>query len=322
VPVTLTEKEQEPDSARRSEDMVTLWLPGFATTIPGMSTPPLLARQFPAMPFGEATTKPLGILSANLRSESTVVVFGFVMVKVRVVVPFSARLAAPNDLTREGGDTTAAVAVLLVAPGPVSFEEIGPVVFALTPGVVAFRLTIIVHESLADSVAPARLMDDEPAAAVAVPPQLLLRLFGEATTNPEGSASANEIPESDMPGFGFSMVKKMEIVPFSATLLALKNLLIVGASAAVTVSVALEVFPAPPSVEVTVTVLFLVPAVVAVTLTERLQEAPAANVIPDKLTDDEPLTAETTPLQLLLNPFGVATTRPVGRLSVKAIPVS
>src|SRR5205809_4535349 len=172
--------------------MVMLWLPGFATTIPGMSTPPPpLARQFPAMPLGEATTRPLGILSANLRSESTVVVFGLVMVKVRVVVPFSARLAAPNDLIREGGDTTAAVAVLLVAPGPVWFEEIGPVVFTLTPEVVAFRLTMIVHESPANRVAPVRLMDDEPAAAVTVPPQLLLRLFGEATTSPEGNASVN-----------------------------------------------------------------------------------------------------------------------------------
>src|SRR5581483_2384788 len=128
--------------------------------------------------------------------------------------------------------------------GPLSFEEIGPVVFTLGPAVVAFRLTSIEHEPKAGRVAPVRLIDDEPATAVAVPPQLLLKLFGEATTSPEGNASVNEIPESDMFELGFLMVKKMETVPFRATLLALKNLLIVGANA--TLRFADAVLPVPP----------------------------------------------------------------------------
>jgi hypothetical protein len=57
-------------------------------------------------------------------------------------------------------------------------------------------------------------------------------------------------------------------------------------------------------------------------LTTTLQEAPAASVAPNKLTEDEPLAAVAAPPQVLLNPLGVATISPRGRLSVKAIPVN
>ncbi len=80
--------------------------------------------------------------------------------------------------------------------------------------------------------------------------------------------------------------------------------------------------PVPPSVEVTVTLLFLAPAVVPVTLSEIVQEAPAASVPPLNDTEPLPATAVVVPVQVPLTPFGVATTKPAGRLSVNATPLN
>jgi hypothetical protein len=85
----------------------------------------------------------------------------------------------------------------------------------------------------------------------------------------------------------------------------------------------LLVVPVPPSVEVIApVVLSLVPAVAPCTLTDTVQLAMVASVPPDKLTELEPPTAVTVPLQVLVT-FGVeATTRPAGKLSVTAMPLS
>src|SRR5205823_11365957 len=114
------------------------------------------------------------------------------------------------------------------------------------------------------------------------------------------------------------MVKVRLVEPFSGMLAAPKALMITGG--ATTVIEALDVFPVPPSVEVTCTLLFFTPAVVPCTSTETVQEAVAASVPADKLTLPEPPTAVAVPPQVF-DRFGVdATTRPAGRLSVKAIP--
>src|SRR5438445_755464 len=89
-----------------------------------------------------------------------------------------------------------------------------------------------------------------------------------------------------------------------------------------TVIEALDVFPVPPSVEVTWTLLFFTSAVVPCTLTETVQLALAANVPAERLMLPEPATAVAVPPQVLFNALGVATTRPAGKLSVKAIPFS
>src|SRR5439155_334694 len=76
----------------------------------------------------------------------------------------------------------------------------------------------------------------------------------------------------------------------------------------------------PPSVELTVTELFLAPAVVPVTFTLKLTLAPAAREPPERLTVPEPAVAVTVPPPRLpltsVNPLGVETTKPAGRLSV------
>src|SRR5438270_9467627 len=91
---------------------------------------------------------------------------------------------------------------------------------------------------------------------------------------------------------------------------------------ATTVMEAFDVLPVPPSVEVTWTLLFFTPAVVPCTLTDTVQLALAASVPPERLTLPDPATAVAVPPQVLFSAFGVATTRPAGRLSVKAIPFS
>src|SRR5260221_13795688 len=117
------------------------------------------------------------------------------------------------------------------------------------------------------------------------------------------------------------MVKVKLVDPFSGTLAAPNALMITGG--ATTVIEALEVFPTPPSVEVTCTLLFFTVAVVPVTFTLNVQDALVARVAPDRLTVPEPATAVIVPPpQLPVRPFGVATTKPAGRLSVKATPVS
>ena len=57
--------------------------------------------------------------------------FGLVMVKVSVDTvgaPIRLMVLGTNDFAILGGPITVMLAVLLVAPAPLSFEEIGPVV--------------------------------------------------------------------------------------------------------------------------------------------------------------------------------------------------
>jgi hypothetical protein len=116
----------------------------------------------------------------------------------------------------------------------------------------------------------------------------------------------------------FWTVKLKLVEPFSGMLDAPNAL--VRSGGPTTVIDAFDVLPVPPSVEVTVTELFLTPAVVPVTLTETVQLTLAASVPAERLTDVPPATAVAVPPQVLVR-FGVeAITRPAGKLSVKAIP--
>src|SRR5580704_6351532 len=87
-----------------------------------------------------------------------------------------------------------------------------------------------------------------------------------------------------------------------------------------TVMLAFEVFPVPPSVDVTCTLLFLTPPVVPCTFSETVQEALAARVPPERLAEPLPDTAVAVPPLVLFRLLGVATISPAGRLSVNAIP--
>ena len=90
-----------------------------------------------------------------------------------------------------------------------------------------------------------------------------------------------------------------------------------------TVTLAEAVLPVPPLVEVTApVVLFFTPEFVPVTLTMTLQEVLTATVPPLRLILPLPATAVVVPPQVLLRPFGVATAKPAGKVSVKATPFS
>lgn len=116
------------------------------------------------------------------------------------------------------------------------------------------------------------------------------------------------------------MVKLKDVEPFRGMLAAPKALLMVGGPT--TLTLALEVLPVPPLVELTVTLLFFTPPVVPCTLTESVQVAPGARVAPDKLTVEPPAAAVAVPPQVLFR-LGVGpTTSPAGRLSVNATPLS
>lgn len=86
---------------------------------------------------------------------------------------------------------------------------------------------------------------------------------------------------------------------------------------------AIAVFPVPPLVELTVTLLSWTPAVVPVTLTLNVQFELVARVAPDSETVPVPGVAVIVPPpQPPVKPLGVATVSPDGRVSVKLTPVS
>ena len=129
VPVTLTEKEQELEGGKFNAVMPIILPPGLAVISAELT-------QLPLRLVGLANTRPAGNVSLAERFINTALEFGLAKVKVREVVPFSGMLAAPNPLEMVGGNggrATVRLAVLLVAPGPLSLAVIGPVVLCRIP---------------------------------------------------------------------------------------------------------------------------------------------------------------------------------------------
>jgi len=90
------------------------------------------------------------------------------MVKVRLVVPFSGMLAAPNDLAIVGGATTVMLA-LPVEPVPPFVADTVPVVLFLTPAVAPVTVTVKLQLAPAANVPPLNVMTL--LLIVSVPPQ-------------------------------------------------------------------------------------------------------------------------------------------------------
>ena len=123
----------------------------------------------------------------------------------------------------------------------------------LTPVVVPWTLTETVQDVLAVTLAPESDTLDDPPTAVAVPPQVLVRLAGVATTRPAVRLSVNATPFSVKFVLGLLMVNVRLVAPFSGMLAAPNALAMVGAL--ITVKLAEEVLPVPASVELMVTLL-------------------------------------------------------------------
>jgi len=128
--------------------------------------------------------------------------------------------------------------------------------------------------------------------------------------------------DSDCDVFEFAMVKLSVVVPFNGMVDAPKAFVIDGGATTV-IGAVLLARPVPPLVEPTAPVVFVnAPAVVPVTFSETVHGPLVPIEPPLKLTDVAPATGENVPPQLFTAPGGVATTRPVGKLSVKPTPVS
>ncbi len=165
-----------------------------------MLLPPAVAEGEPPQlfvnPLGVATTSPEGSVSVKATPVSeTELAAGLVRVKVRLVIPPSRTLEAPNALLMVGGATTARLAEA-VLPVPPSVEVTFPVVLFLAPAVVPVTFRLKVQEALDAKLAPDKLIAPLPALAVIVPPQLLLSPLGVEITRPAGSVSLKPIPVS------------------------------------------------------------------------------------------------------------------------------
>src|SRR5215470_17004508 len=93
-------------------------------------------------PLGVATTRPEGSVSVNATPLKAMPALGLVTMKVKLVVPLSAIVAAPNDLLRDGGDTPTETLAEAVFPVPPSVELTGPLVLFFTPTVVPVTLML------------------------------------------------------------------------------------------------------------------------------------------------------------------------------------
>ena len=190
-----------------------------------------------------------------------------------------------------------------------------------TPSLLPTTFTEIVQVALAASEAPAKVTVFEPGVAVTTPPQVVVKALGVATSKPAGRASVKLTPVNEVPEFGLVMLNVRLVLEPTGIASAVKLLLMLGGIT--TVMVAVEVLPAPPLAEVTVTELLCNPPAVPVTLTEKVQLADAASEAPERLTEEDPAVAVIgPPPQEPVSPLGVDTTKPDGSMSVKATPVS
>jgi hypothetical protein len=249
-------------------------------------------------------------------------VFGLAMVKLRVVFPPSAMLAAPNDLLMVGGLNTARLAEA-VLPVPPSVELIAPVVLLLVPAAVPVTLTEKVQEALAANVSPDRLTEPDPPVAVMLPPTQVLVSPGDAdTAKPPGRGSLKAIPLSDALVFGLAMVKLRVVLPFTGMLAAPNDLPMVGGPTTVRLAEAV-LPPLKQSAQMSgPAVLLYTPATAPVTFTEKVQESPYRKSAPEKFTVLATVSAvmvapKVSVLQVLLTKLDDDMTRPVGKLSVK-----
>jgi len=113
VPVTLTENVQEAFAAMDPPARLITFVPAVAVMVP--------APQEPVRPLGVEMIRPAGSVSLKATPVSATVAFGFVIVKLSEVEPFSGMLAAPNAFAIVGGVTTVMDA-LEVLPVPPSVE--------------------------------------------------------------------------------------------------------------------------------------------------------------------------------------------------------
>ena len=214
VPATFSETVQEAPGARLAPLKLTDDDPFTAVAVPEH----VLAK----LP-GVATTSPAGRLSVNATPFKVRLALVLLKVSVRLVLPFSGIVAAPNAFAIVGGLMTVKLALDVdCAPVPAAVELIVTLLLS-TPSDVPLAATVIVHaptasEALLKETLPA------PAAAVTVPPHVLVTAGTAATTRFDGKVSAKFASTAIV--FGFAIAKLRVLVAFTATVVGLKLLVI------------------------------------------------------------------------------------------------
>jgi hypothetical protein len=172
-------------------------------------------------------------------------------------------LGVPNDLAITGGAITMSVASELF---PAPCVEVTATELLFVPALVPVTFTLTVQFALLASVPADKLTVEDPAVALAVPPQLFVNDGVAATTTPDGRLSVNARPVRDRFEFGSVMMIVREVEPLIGTLVAPNAFAIDGGAA--TLRFAVAVLPVPPFVDVTEPVVFVYwPAVAPVTVT-------------------------------------------------------
>ena len=277
-------------------------------------------------PFGVAIARPDGSVSLKPTLLNKAVAFGFVRVKVSPKVEFWVVPANPKLSLIDGGKTTATVANA-VPPLPPSIEVTEPVGLFCTPVAVLVTFTLNVQDAFVDRAAAERLILLPPGFAAIVPPlHEPLNPLGVETTSPAGSVSVKPTPLREAVELGFAMTKLRLVLPFRA-IDATPNVLVMSGGATFaggpTVRLADAVFPLPALAEVTAPVVLVrFPVAVPFTVTLNVHEPLAAMLAPVKETLFDPAAAVMLPPpQEPVNPLGVATTSPAGKVSVNAAPL-
>jgi hypothetical protein len=278
VPRTFTCTEQLPDAGIDPPDKDTEPLAATAVTVP---------PQVFDNPFGVPTTSPPGRVSVNVTPDSPVAEFGFVIVNLNVVVPFSGNTDLPNTLVIDGGATTNSDADA-VLPVPPFVELTAPEVLGFGPAVVPTTSTLTWHVNPGASVPFTNEMLLVPASAVTVPPHVVDDPLGDATTRPFGSTSENASPDAATV-LKFAIVKVKVVVPFNGIDGAPNAFSIAGGPTTSNESVAGA--PVPPWFDDGVTLLSCGPTVIPVTSTLIVHCSAGAISPPVRLTVPLPATA-------------------------------
>ena len=292
--------------------MLMLPAPAFATMLPS---------QVAVSPgSGLATVNPAGSVSVNPIPVNPLV-FGFAIVNVSVVVPFKAIVDTPNALVTVGGTVTLRFAVA-VLPVPPLADVTAPVVLTKSPPAAPFTSTLNTQLPLAGIVAPDKLTLLPAAVIVPLPTHAPATFAGVATTTPAGSPSVNPTPVSaSVLAAGFVTVNVKLVVPFSGIRAAPNAFCSTGGIS--TARFAVAVFPLPPSVDVTASVVFAnVPAADPVTFTLNVHVPFTSRFPPVSVTLPDPASAVIAPIpHVPVSPLsGLATVIPIGNVSVNPTP--
>jgi len=132
VPFTFTMNVQEPLAVSPNPEMLMLPPPAVALGVPAANTPPPELRQVPLWPLGVATTSPAGRVSLKAIDCTLVDEFGFVIVKVRLVVAPIAMEPVPNASARVGDG---AAFIWMELEVPVRLFTVSVAVMVWLPGV-------------------------------------------------------------------------------------------------------------------------------------------------------------------------------------------